>query len=148
MSIKIIYQFKIKIYGNTICQQKQNGTFFSLSEPTNAFVAWKKLNALSKMGFSVFLLVLLCEPAGLAVHCENLFHWWAIMPVLLLESKNLIFFWWTKMSFVREPWCWTQKNWVFLVNVKRSLSEREKLNFSVWSTKVNGQNSFEWTRKK
>ena len=43
------------------------------------------------MGFSVFLLVLLCEPAGLAVHCENLFHWWAIMPVLLLESKNLVF---------------------------------------------------------
>ena len=43
------------------------------------------------MGFSVFLLVLLCKPAGLAVHCENLFPWWAIMPVLLLESKNLFF---------------------------------------------------------
>ena len=32
----------------------------------------KKLSALSEMVFFIFLSVLLCKPAGLAVHCENL----------------------------------------------------------------------------
>ena len=75
-------------------------------------------------------------------------HWFAIMAVLLLSSKNLIFFWFTQMSFVRSPWCFTQKNWVFLVHSNYVLRSREKLNFFVFSTKVHGQNSFSFTRKK
>ena len=79
---------------------------------------------------------------------EFCIHWFAIMAVLLLSSKNLIFFWFTQMSFVRSPWCFTQKNWVFLVHSNYVLRSREKLNFSVFSTKVHGQNSFSFTRKK
>jgi len=107
--------------------------FLSTKFKTNSLAHGKKLRALSAMGFSIFLSVFLCKPAGLAVHCENLlFHWWAIMAVCisnkktwvfsvneirlwLLESTNFEFFRWTKYAV-----------WVNLKN-SRFVDERSKI---------------------
>ena len=127
----------------------KKSTIFSLSEPTKCFVDLKKTNCSELNGFSFFSVGFALLTSWVSsLLWEFCIHWFAIMAVLLLSSKNLIFFWFTQMSFVRSPWCFTQKNWVFLVHSNYVLRSREKLNFSVFSTKVHGQNSFSFTRKK
>ena len=117
-----------------------NWFFLSTKFKTNSLAHGKKLRALSAMGFSIFLSVFLCKPAGLAVHCENLlFHWWAIMAVCISNKKILSFFGERNKNLASR----INKPWVFQVNEIRSMSEPEKLKVCWWEK----PNLFEWTEK-
>ena len=79
------------LFSIRVIQEKKEPSFNFIS---NKIICWhkKKLRALSLMVCSLFLSVLLCSPAWLAVYCENLqIHWFETMAVLLLSSKNLEF---------------------------------------------------------
>ena len=117
-----------------------NGSFFPRNLRLTVWLTEKKLCALSAMGFSIFLSVFLCKPAGLAVHCENLlFHWWAIMAVCISNKKILSFFGERNKNLASR----INKPWVFQVNEIRSMSEPEKLKVCWWEK----PNLFEWTEK-
>ena len=119
---------------------RENWFFLSTKFKTNSLAHGKKLRALSAMGFSIFLSVFLCKPAGLAVHCENLlFHWWAIMAVCISNQKILSFFGERNKNLASR----IIKPWVFQVNEIRSMSEPEKLKVFWWEK----PNLFEWTEK-
>ena len=134
--------------------------FLSTKFKTNSLAHGKKLRALSAMGFSIFLSVFLCKPAGLAVHCENLlFHWWAIMAVCisnkkswvfsvneiriwLLESTNLEFFRWTKYAV----WVNLKNSRFFDERSQICLSEPKKLKI-FWREMQNAIIANQWIGK-
>ena len=89
---------------------------------------------------SFFPMVLNSEHQGWLVHCENWLHWWAMLAVWLLKSKNLEFFQWTKYEFGFSnqqtlSFFWWTKNEVWV--------NQKKLKVCWWEK----PNSFEWTGK-
>ena len=109
-----------------------------------------KTNTLSNLSFLYFSCIFCCELKfyqwtlmlsteilSFFVNIKRAEHW--NLDVFQVNGKraehgNLEFF-----SGERKM-CWALKSWVFPVNVKRSLSEPEKL-------KISGRSTFEWTWK-
>ena len=109
-----------------------------------------KTNALSNLSFLHFSCIFCCE--------LQFYQWTLMLSTEILSFsgewktcrtlKSLGFSGERKTCRARKSWvfsgerkmCWARKSWVFPVNVKRSLSEPEKL-------KISGRSTFEWAWK-